>query len=135
MTASAEGAQPPSQMPAAEFFGFRFGARGEREAAVEMAVRREHLQGAGVVHGGVIAALADAAAVYLLIGSEPPRESMTSVEFKLNFLRPALPDRGRLAASARLVQRGRTIAVCDVEIAQGEAPVARGLFTYIFTRA
>jgi len=36
-------------------------------------------------------------------------------------------------ARARLIQGGRSVSVCDVEVSQGEALVAKGLFTYLTT--
>jgi len=57
---------------------------------------------------------------------------MTSIEFKVNFLRPGLPSEGPLVAKARPVRRGRTIGICDVEVAQGERLLLKGLFTYLF---
>lgn len=57
---------------------------------------------------------------------------MTGVELKMNFLRPALADRGELRARSRVVQRGRRIGVCQVEVSQADRPVALGTFTYLF---
>ena len=41
---------------------------------------------------------------------------MTSIEFKMNFLSPALFENGDLLAKANLVKRGRKVALCDVEV-------------------
>jgi acyl-coenzyme A thioesterase PaaI-like protein len=57
---------------------------------------------------------------------------MTSIDFTLNFLRPALLERGELLARAVLVKRGRTIALADVDVEQAGQLVAKGLFTYLF---
>jgi len=97
-----------------------------------MAVREEFLQDFGVVQGGILTALADEAAVSLLLPHLTPGRAVTSIELKQNFLRPALAGRGELVARARTVRRGRTVAVvaCDVEQA-GEA-VTTGVFTYLF---
>lgn len=120
-------------MPAAELFGFRFADRDEREAAVGLPLRREFLQGEERVHGGVLAALADTAAVYLILGGVAASQTFTSIEFKLNFVRAVVLERGELVARARFVKRGRTIALVDVEVFQSDAIVAKGLFTYLFS--
>lgn len=120
-------------MPAAGFFGFRFAERDGREAAVALPLRREFLQGEERVHGGVLAALADTAAVYLILGGVVASQTFTSIEFKLNFVRAVVLERGELVARARFVKRGRTIALVDVEVFQGDAIVAKGLFTYLFS--
>ncbi len=124
-----------ADVPLNRHLGFRLIARSVDEAVLAMDARPELVQEEGVIHGGVLAALADTAAVYTLIPGLAAGRTMTSVEFKVNFLRPALPDRGPVTARARVVQRGRRIGVCDVEVTQAGRPVARGLFTYLVYEA
>jgi len=101
-------------------------------AAVEMAPRPEYLQEGSVVHGGLLSALADTAAAYALMPTLAADRTMTGVEFKMNFLRPATLGGGTLRASGRVVRRGRSLAVCEVRVAQGESEVALGLFTFLY---
>ena len=89
----------------------------------------------GVIHGGLLATLADTAAVYALHPFLAAGERMTSIEFKVNFLAAALADRGEVVATSSVVKRGRTIAVASVDVRQGEQLVATGLFTYIILPA
>ena len=105
----------------------------ESEPEVELAapVLDSSLQVDGWVHGGMLATLADTAGAYLLYRSLPPDRRMTSIEFKLNFLRPAVADAGELHARARIVKQGRQVTLCDIEVAQGGELVAKGLFTYL----
>ena len=84
-----------------------------------------------MVHGGIISTLADTAAVYTLHPYLTENQSMTSIEFKMNFLSPVLIENGDLLARARLVKRGRKVALCDVEVLQKEKLVAKGLFSYL----
>jgi uncharacterized protein (TIGR00369 family) len=123
---------PTPSMPTAAFFGFVFRERSEERAAVALPLRREFLQTEALVHGGILATLADTAAVYMLYGELDPRRTMTSIEFKLNFVRPAVLAGGEVEARAQLVRRGRTVALVDVEVVQRDALVAKGLFTYLF---
>lgn len=116
--------------PVGAFFGFVTGPRDTRRARVTLAPRRELLQGHEHVHGGVIAALADTAGAWLFYPELERGLEMTSVEFKLNFLRPATLGAGELVATARPVKHGRTIALADVEVTQSGELVAKGLFTY-----
>ena len=120
--------------PVHRFRGFRIVSRSDTEAILSMEARPEFVQEAGVVHGGMLTSLADTAAVCVLFPGLPSDRMMTSIEFKVNFLRPALPDRGPITAHARLVQRGRRVGVCEVEVSQADKPVVRGLFTYLFFR-
>lgn len=122
---------PVAAMPVSAIFGFLFGARDEHQATVELPLRPEFLQGEARVHGGILATLADTSAVYLLISGLPLGRTLTSIEFKLNFVRPALLERGAVAARARLVKRGRQVALVDVELEQQGELVAKGLFTYL----
>ena len=101
------------------------------EARVRLPVRPDFLQEEGVVQGGILAALADATAVYLLMEGAPAERSMTSIEFKLNFLSAARLERGALEARATIVRRGRRIVLCRSVVEQDGRPVAQGLFTYL----
>lgn len=121
-------------VPLNRWLGYRLVEHGPTGARVAMAPRPECLQETGVVQGGILTAVADTAAVYALWPELPAGTRMTSIELKLNFLRPALPDAGDLEAVATVVQRGRKVGVCDVAVEQGGRRVAVGLFTYLFWR-
>jgi uncharacterized protein (TIGR00369 family) len=123
---------PVARMPATTVFGFRFLERDERSARVALPLLPEFLQGEARVHGGILATLADTAAVYLLIQGLGIERTLTSIEFKLNFTRPATLERGEVVASAKVVKKGRTVALADVEVEQAGALIAKGLFTYLF---
>ena len=118
--------------PINRHLGFRLVEAGSGSATVEMEARPEYAQEEGVVHGGILTALADTAAVYALLPDLPRDRTVTSIEFKVNFLRPAKPTGGVLQAKSRIVRRGRTIAVCDVEVHQNAVHVATGTFTYLY---
>lgn len=107
-------------------------SQNDRTTTVSMPVRTTYDQGTGVVHGGILGALADATGVVALAPHRPFGQSITSIEFKINFLRPARLGGGDLVAVAKVVRSGQTVAVCDVEISQGDKAIAKGLFTYLF---
>ncbi|HEU0121073.1 MAG TPA: PaaI family thioesterase [Bryobacteraceae bacterium] len=72
----------------------------------------------GTVHGGVYCDLADMAmgiAFFCMLGED---EAMTTIELKINFLRPWVA--GPMTAEARVVAKGKTTGVveCDVRDAQ-----------------
>lgn len=119
-------------IPMARILGFRLREYAPPRASLLMPVSLDLLQIDNVVHGGILSTLADSAAVYLLCAELPPDRSLTSIEFKLNFLRPALLGRGDVVADAHVIQRGKRIALCEVDVWQAEARVAKGLFTYLF---
>jgi uncharacterized protein (TIGR00369 family) len=68
----------------------------------------------GTVHGGVLCDLADAAMGMAYASSLDEGETFTTLELKINFLKPVWS--GRLIATGRLVKGGRTVglAECDV---------------------
>jgi len=69
---------------------------------------------AGTLHGGVYCDLADHAMGVAFFSSLADGEAMTTLELKINFLRP-ISD-GILTAEARVVHRGKTTGLveCDV---------------------
>jgi uncharacterized protein (TIGR00369 family) len=123
-----------ARVPVNKLLGFVLKSYDERSAAVAFVPEPEHAQEYGVVHGGIISALADTAAVYTIHPFLAAGERMTSVEFKMNFLAGATADRGEVVARARLIRKGRTVAVVQSDVHQGEVHVATGLFTYIVLR-
>ncbi len=121
-----------SSAPVNRYIGLRLIERDEDHVLVELAVQQELLQETGVVHGGVLTALADTAAIYLIIPDAlDAGERVTSIEFKMNFLKAATLDGGVLQARSRPVKRGRRVVVCEVDVNQAENHVARGTFTYL----
>ena len=102
------------------------------EATVLLRHREDFHNSLGLVQGGVLAVVADVAGGVSLYSVLPdPREvAIPTIEFKLNFLRPAGPE--DLLARGRLVHRGRQVAVCQVDVSDGLGRhLATGLFTYM----
>ena len=87
----------------------------------------------GTVHGGILCDLADAAMGFAYAGTLEEDETFTTLELKINFLRPVWQT--RLSATASVVQRGRTIGLveCDVSDAGGRL-VARASSTCMTLR-
>ena len=119
--------------PFAEFMGIRLVESADGRGKAVMPVRREFLQGAGVVQGGLIATLADHA-IYLAVRSLMKEdETSVTVELKVNFIAPA--SAGELAAEAEVVSRGRRIVVSDVKVHDDSGTlIARGLCTTMVRR-
>lgn len=129
---SAELAAILEAAPFNRLLGLRLLNRDDRVAEVGLAPREELLQEEGRVHGGLLSSLMDTTAVYLAWPQRPAGTSMTSIEFKLNFLRPAQLAGGEILARATPVKLGRMVAVVDVEAHQDGLLLAKGLFTYAF---
>ena len=86
-----------------------------REGLVEtqLVVRDEFRQQHGFVHAGVLATLGDHTAGGACRSATGEKDVLT-VEFKINFLRPAAAE--LLKCRAQVLRAGRGIAVADAEI-------------------
>ncbi|HEU4420717.1 MAG TPA: PaaI family thioesterase [Planctomycetota bacterium] len=117
--------------PCNRWFGFVLRHRSPDRVELELPVRAEFLQEEGVVQGGLLTALADTAAVWLLWPDLGPRRSMSGIECKMNFLGAATASGKPLVAVASVLRKGSTIAVCESVIHQGDRLVAKGTFTFL----
>ena len=70
----------------------------------------------GKVEGGCIVLLADTVLATAVQTTLPPRASYVPLDLKVNFLRPVDPDGRDMLGRARVVHRGKTIAVANAEL-------------------
>jgi uncharacterized protein (TIGR00369 family) len=89
------------------------------EVVLEVPFREDLTQQHGLLHAGVVTAVADSACGYAALSLMPPDHAVLSVEFKTNLLAPARGERFR--ATARVVRAGRTLTVCTAEVVAVEA--------------
>jgi len=96
---------------------------------LEIKIDNKHLQPFGNVHGGVFAAIIDAAAFWAVFYQiQDPAVGMTSIDLKLNFLAPA--SSGKLVAKGRQIRLGKTLGYAEVEVSsQTGEMVAHGTST------
>ena len=83
-----------------------------------------------VVHGGVIASLADTAAMAASWATEEIPENLrgTTVGLTISYLTAASSQ--DLTAEARVIRRGKNLCFVDVEISGSKGLVAKALVTY-----
>ncbi len=84
-------------------------------ADIEVPFRPELAQQHGYFHGGIVGMAADSAAGYAAFSLMPADSSVLSVEYKINFIAPAEGE--RLIARGRVVKPGRTLVICQVDVA------------------
>jgi uncharacterized protein (TIGR00369 family) len=72
----------------------------------------------GTPHGGILCDIADAAMGMALARTLAPEESFTTVELKIDFLRPVW--QAQLRAEGTVLQRGRTIGYVECTITDEE---------------
>ena len=121
-----------SAVPVNERFSLRLVERSGEGATVTMPATLAITQETGVIHGGLLASVADTAAVYAFLPDLPQGRTMASIEFKMNFLRAGRAGEGDVRAVSRVLKAGRTVGVCEAEVSQGGHRLAKGLFTYMF---
>ena len=124
-----------SNNPVVKFMSIGLREVNRGEATLTLKDREELRNSMGQIQGGILGVLADAAggvSLYSVL-SDPLKVMIPTVEFKLNFLRPAKG--GDLVARGRVVHRGRQIAVCQVEVSsENGVLLATGVFTYMIKR-
>ncbi len=114
--------------PAAETIGFRMLSFADGESRFEMEAGRRHHNPMGTVHGGILCTLADSAMGMAFASTLGEGETFTTLEIKVNYLRPVFEE--KLFATAKVVHRGRTVGLveCDVTTESGKL-VARAVST------
>lgn len=106
--------------PVFRLMGMRGVAVGEGTMTIAMPASAWLTTALGVLYGGALALLADAAITAATATVVPAATAFSPLDLKVNYLRPVPPHEGELLATARIVHRGRTIAVATCEIANSE---------------
>lgn len=115
--------------PATNLLGFELEAVHHGHAVLRMDARAKHKQIHGVVHGGILAALADTASAIAAYTTVPAGTSIATVELKINYLE-AVPG-GRIQAEARVLRTGRNFVVAECEIFDQDGSLAaKALMTF-----
>jgi uncharacterized protein (TIGR00369 family) len=119
--------------PVAKLIGFRPTSVEDGKAVFELEAAPQHANPMGTLHGGVLCDVADAAMGVAYASTLADGESFTTLELKINFLRPF--KNGTLTATARVVKAGRTIGLteCDVTDPEGRL-IARAMSTCMTLR-
>jgi uncharacterized protein (TIGR00369 family) len=102
-----------------ETLGARVAEAEPGRVVIELEAGPQHRHGGGVVQGGVITQIADAAMGMSLATLQEDGSWNTTVELKINFLRPAIE--GTLRAVGRVVEMRQSLLFgeADVVDAQG----------------
>lgn len=113
--------------PISRALGMTLGYCENGVARVRLPFRKDFEEGHGVIHGGLIGLLGDTAGNFA-VGSVSPGSTVKTVEFKLSLLTGVTGD---LLAIGEVVRKGRTLAMCRIEVVEGnDRVVAIGLATY-----
>lgn len=121
------------QPPIAQLIGFDLISVKPGEAVVEFEATEAHANPMGTLHGGVLCDIADAAMGIAYSSNLDEGESFTTLELKVNFLKPVW--KARLLATGRVIKQGRTVGLveCDITDEKGRL-VARATSTCLTLR-
>ncbi len=109
-----DGTQPSP--PISELLGFHLMEVEEGRAVFEGLPEFRHYNPIGTVHGGFAATLLDSAIGCSVFSTLTKGEGWTTLELKLNYVRPMTKDTGLVRAEGRIIYRGRTVATAQGEL-------------------
>lgn len=119
------GAGELPEPPIHHLTGLRIERADEGEVEMALPCTKWLSTSAGTVQGGFTAMLAEAALAAAVFSTAPAGTATATLDLKVNYLRPVFPDDRDIKARARVLHRGRTIAIASTEIANADGkPVA-----------
>jgi uncharacterized protein (TIGR00369 family) len=122
------------RVPFATLLGIKLTGVHRDGVTIECALRHELTNSFAVAHGGVAAALADAAVGVALNRHFGGKRPITTVEMKINYFIPAA--KGRVFARARLLRIGSTLCVGSVDLTDTQDnQLGTALVTYMLLDA
>ena len=121
------------QPPVGRLIGFKLVSIEPGTAVIQFEATEAHRNPMGTLHGGVLCDIADAAMGMAYASNLNDGESFTTLELKINFLKPVW--NAHLTATGHVVKQGRTVGMieCDVIDEKGSL-VARATSTCMTLR-
>ena len=118
------------KVPYARLLGMEFVGAERGAATFALDAREELTRMGGILHGGAIVSLLDSAAAFAVLTLLEPGTGTVTVDLTVHFLRPV--NAGRIEARARVLRRGRRVAILSVEATdQTGLLVATATTTYL----
>jgi uncharacterized protein (TIGR00369 family) len=109
-------------VPIGDHLGFRLGSVEHGRVAILGRPDSRSFNLLSTVHGGWIAAVLDTAMALSCLSTLAADQTFTTLDIRINFLRPVTAESGEVRAQGRLIQAGRRVAYCEAELldAQGK---------------
>ncbi|HYG80315.1 MAG TPA: PaaI family thioesterase [Pyrinomonadaceae bacterium] len=118
------------EIPFARLLGMELGDLRRGAATLHVEAREELKRNRGILHGGVVASLADTAAAFAVLTLAEPGQASTTIDLTVHYLRPL--SAGRATAHARVVRAGRRVTVISVDVFdENQALAATALTSFI----
>jgi len=102
--------------PISELMGFHLVEVENGRAVFEGVPDFHHYNPIGTVHGGFAATLLDSALGCAIFSTIAKGDAWTTLELKLNLVRPMSKHTGPVRAEGRIVHRGRTVATSEGDL-------------------
>jgi uncharacterized protein (TIGR00369 family) len=116
-----------------QLLGLTMTGVGAGRATIEFEASERHANPMGTLHGGVLCDIADAAMGVAYKSTLGDGETFTTLELKINFLRPVW--NAKLRAQARMVRAGKVVGLVECDIVdEQERLVARASSTCMTLR-
>lgn len=125
----------PEEFPApiGKLLGLTITSSGAGRATVDFEASARYANPMGTLHGGVLCDLADAAMGVAYLSTLGEGETFTTIELKINFLRPVW--NAELRAEARVVRAGKVVGLIECDILdERQRLVARAFSTCMTLR-
>jgi uncharacterized protein (TIGR00369 family) len=104
--------------PVAELIGFDVVSAGDGRCTMTLEAQERHANPMGTLHGGILCDLADGAMGMAFFTTLEPGESFTTLELKINYLRPFWT--GLLFAHGKVVHRGKTVGMTECGVVNAQ---------------
>lgn len=116
--------------PISATLGFRFVEVESGRAVVAMTPHSGHYNLIQTVHGGVHATRLDTVMATAILSTLPVGQGFTTLELKINYVRPMTAATGEVRAEGRIINVGRTIALAEGRLTDGAGKlIAHGTTT------
>lgn len=120
----------------AQLMNFRLVEVSEGHAVFTVKPDERHYNGLGIVHGGLAATLLDSALGCAINTMMPPGRIFTTLEMKLNYVRPMRRETGEVRCEANVIHVGGRVATAEGRIVdEGGKLYAHGTATCMLFRA
>ena len=100
--------------PVAQVLGFKVVEVEEGRVIIELEASDRLHNPMGTLHGGILGDIADAAMGYAFVSTLAEDELFTTVEIKLNFLKPIF--NSKLRAEGKIIKKGSTVGLLECHI-------------------
>jgi len=104
------------QPPIARLMGYKLVEVGSGRAVFELEPAEYHYNPLSSVHGGVISLILDSAMTSAIISALPEGIACTTIELKVNYIRPVTIKTGLLRSEAETIHVGRKIATAQGKV-------------------